>query len=501
MTSFDTILPLLVLMTSLVTAMVIFALGEERVRTRTFFNLLGAIAKIALVGFMVWGVFHERVFETRWRFMPQLDFVLRADGMTILFSTLSAGLWLLTTIYAIGYLEGSPNRRRFFGYFSLCVTATMGVSLAGNLITFFVFYELLTLTTYPLVVHRGTEKAIKAGSMYLRYTLGGSAAMLAGMLWLYVLVGPFDFAATGALAALDPKYRWQLIAIFALLIGGLGVKAALIPLHRWLPEAMVAPAPVSALLHAVAVVKAGAFGIVRVVYDVYGIEFARDLGVLPALATLAAITILYGSIRALAQDDFKRRLAFSTVSQVSYITLGVAVFGPIATLGGLVHLVHQGIMKITMFFAAGNAAEALGVHKVSELDGAGKRLPGTMAAFSVAALGMIGVPPLAGFISKWYLGYGAAMAGQYWVLGVLAGSSLLNAAYFLPILHRVWFKPQLHPWPHEHPRHGRFEISLWLLVPPMATAALVVLAGLFAGHPASPLSWVQFISSREYLAP
>ncbi len=501
MPTLSSMIPLLVLMTSLVTAAVIFGLGEERVRTRTFFNLLGAVAKIGLVGLMVWGVLHQHVFETRWRFMPELDFVLRADSMTILFSTLSSLLWLLTTIYAIGYLEDSPNRRRFFGYFSLCVTATMGVSLAGNLITFFVFYELLTLTTYPLVVHRGTEKAVRAGAMYLRYTLGGSAAMLIGMLWLYVLVGPFDFASTGALRDLDPKYRWHLMVIFALLIGGLGVKAALIPLHRWLPEAMVAPAPVSALLHAVAVVKAGAFGIVRVIYDVYGIDFAHDLGVLKPLAVLAAITILYGSIRALAQDDFKRRLAFSTVSQVSYITLGVTIFGPLATLGGLVHLVHQGVMKITMFFAAGNVAEALGVHKVSELDGAGRRMPLTMGAFTIAALGMIGVPPLAGFISKWYLGYGAAVAGEYWVLGVLAGSSLLNAAYFLPILHRVWFKPQRGPWPHEHPQHGRLETTWWLLLPPVTTALIVVLAGLFAGHPASPLSWVKFISTREFIAP
>ncbi|MCS6770703.1 MAG: monovalent cation/H+ antiporter subunit D family protein [Kiritimatiellae bacterium] len=501
MTSFDSLLPLLVLMTSLVTAVIIFALGEDRIRARTFVNLLGAVAKLALVGYMIWGLSQGRLFETRWPFMPQLDFVLRADSMTILFSTLSAGLWLLTTIYAIGYLEGSPNRRRFFGYFSLCVTSTMGISLAGNLITFFVFYELLTLTTYPLVVHRGTEKAVRAGSMYLRYTLAGSASMLAGMLWLYVIAGPFDFRAAGVLAPLGDSHRPQLIAIFALLVGGLGVKAAIVPLHKWLPTAMVAPAPVSALLHAVAVVKAGAFGIVRVVYDVYGAELARDLGVLTPLAAFAAITILYGSLRALAQDDFKRRLAFSTVSQVSYITLGVSLFGPMATMGGLVHLVHQGIMKITMFFAAGNAAEALGVHKISELDGVGRRLPGTMASFTIAALGMIGVPPLAGFVSKWYLGWGAAEAGQYWALGVLAASSLLNAAYFLPILYRAWFKPQRHPWPHEHPHSGRLEISWWLLFPPVATAALVLIAGLFAGHPFSPLSWVQIITRQEYPAP
>jgi multicomponent Na+:H+ antiporter subunit D len=501
MPAIDATLPLFVLMTSLVTGVVIFAMGEQRVRERTLFNLLGALAKIALVVFMVRGVLNERVFETRWRFMPQLDFVLRADSMTILFSVLSAGLWLVTTIYAIGYLEGSPNRRRFFGYFSLCVTSTMGVSLAGNLITFFVFYELLTLTTYPLVVHRGTDKAVRAGSMYLRYTLAGSAAMLSGMLWLYVLVGPFDFTETGVLMPIASEHRGKLILIFALLIGGLGVKAALIPFHRWLPEAMVAPAPVSALLHAVAVVKAGAFGIVRVVYDVFGVELAKELGVLSILSVLAATTIIYGSIRALAQDDFKRRLAFSTVSQISYIILGVSLFGPLATVGGLVHLVHQGIMKITMFFAAGNVAEALGAHKVSELDGVGRRLPGTMVSFTIAALGMIGVPPLAGFISKWYLGWGAAAAGEYWVLGVLAASSLLNAAYFLPILYRAWFKPQRKPWPHEHPPHGRWEISWWLLAPPLATAALVIAVGLFAGHPASPLRWVQIISGREYIAP
>jgi multicomponent Na+:H+ antiporter subunit D len=284
-----------------------------------------------------------------------------------------------------------------------------------------------------------------------------------------------------------------------LLIAGLGVKAALIPLHGWLPRAMVAPAPVSALLHAVAVVKAGAFGIIRVVYDVYGVAFAYDLGVLTPLAVLAAATILYGSIKALSEDKLKRRLAYSTVSQVSYITLGVAVFGPLATIGGVVHLVHQGLMKITLFFCAGNYAETLGVHRVSEMDGIGQRMPLTSLAFTVGALGMIGIPPVAGFITKWYLGLGAVAEHDAWVLAVLAVSTLLNAAYFLPILYRVWFAERTEPWPDGSPLlPASNEAPPALLWPAMTTAALSLAAGLLAAGPASPLEWARLIALREY---
>jgi formate hydrogenlyase subunit 3/multisubunit Na+/H+ antiporter MnhD subunit len=261
---------------------------------------------------------------------------------------------------------------------------------------------------------------------------------------------------------------------------------------------MVAPAPVSALLHAVAVVKAGAFGIARVVYDVYGVEFAADLGLLVPLAIVAAATILYGSLMALAQQEVKRRLAFSTVSQVSYILLGIGIFGPLGTIGGIVHLVHQGIMKITLFFCAGNVAETLGLHRIDELDGVGRRMPATMAAFTVAAFGMIGLPGTAGFITKWYLGAGAMQAGMEWVLVLLAVSSLLNAAYFLPIVHAVWFKPPSVEWKEELPP-SRFETDLRMLVPPLLTAALTIGAGVAAGLAISPLTWAQFFAAREYL--
>jgi multicomponent Na+:H+ antiporter subunit D len=292
-------------------------------------------------------------------------------------------------------------------------------------------------------------------------------------------------------------HRGELQVLFLLFMLGIGVKAAIVPLHGWLPKVMVAPAPVSSLLHAVAVVKAGAFGIVRIVYDVYGIENAAALGVLQPLAIAAAVTIVYGSVRALFQDKLKKRLAFSTVSQVSYIVLGVAILGPVATIGGLVHLVHQGIMKITLFFGAGNYAETLGIHRVSEMNGAGRRMPLTTAAFTVAALGMIGVPPLAGYVSKWYLKKGAITAGDEWVALVLALSSLLNAAYFLPILYRAWFLDPPPNWPHEH-RFGRLETHWMLLAAPLVTAALVVWAGVFAESSFSPLTWVKLIAGREY---
>ncbi|MFZ0256083.1 MAG: proton-conducting transporter membrane subunit [Gammaproteobacteria bacterium] len=497
--SFDAWLPGLIVLSSLLPGLWIFFLREASHRLRTALNLTGGVVKLVLVGIMVWGVFHAHVYETRWGLAPGLDLVLHADALSVLFVTLSTVLWLITTVYAIGYLEASPHRSRFFGFFSLCVTATVGLALAGNLFTFVLFYEALTLATYPLVAHRGTPDAIRGARVYLKYTLGGGAVLLLGVIWLQVLAGPVAFVQGGLLDTLPTDAHAQLKWIFLLLIIGLGVKAAIVPLHGWLPQAMVAPAPVSALLHAVAVVKAGAFGIVRVVYDVYGVEFASELGLLTALGTAAAVTIVYGSVKALSQDDLKKRLAYSTVSQVSYIALGTAILGPIATIGGVVHLVHQGIMKITLFFAAGNYAETLGIHKVSEMDGVGKRMPATTLAFTVGALGMIGVPPVAGFVSKWYLGLGAVEAGlAHWVLPVLAASTLLNAAYFLPILYRAWFQEPGGGWPAEHIRARRLETHAALLWPPVVTAGLALAAGLFAAAPYSPLEWAELIADREY---
>jgi len=471
---------LAIVASSLGPGILIFFLKEERIAARTALNLFGAILKVVLIGVVLRGFFLGEEYEFRYMIGEDLEFHLRVDSLALLFSVLSSVLWLVTTIYAIGYLKGFPNRRRFFGFFSICVTASTGIALAGNVVTFFIFYEFLTLATYPLVVHLGSRKALEAGRIYLWYTIGGGTVLFVGVVWLFVLVGSVEFGQTELLRNLPIEQNAELILLFWVIIAGLGVKAALVPLHGWLPVAMVAPAPVSALLHAVAVVKAGVFGIMRIVVDVFGFDLAGDLGVLFPLAVIAAITIVFGSIRALAQDDLKRRLAYSTVSQLSYITLGIALSGMLASLGALVHLVHQGVMKITLFFCAGIIAETLKIYRISDMNGIGRRLPLTMTAFTVGALGMIGLPPVAGFISKWYLGFGGLEAGYAWVVPLLLLSSLLNAAYFLPILRRAWFCKPDREW--ETHRSSRWwETPGMLLFPALFTALLSLLLGLFAG--------------------
>ncbi|MCH8475745.1 MAG: monovalent cation/H+ antiporter subunit D family protein [Opitutales bacterium] len=490
------LLPLIV-GSSLVPGVLIFFLREEQTVWRTSLNLFGALLKVFLVGVVLVGYFRGEIYAFRYELGVGLELYLRVDALALLFATLSSILWLVTTLYAIGYLEGTPYRRRFFGFFSLCVTASTGIALAGNVVTFFIFYEFLTLATYPLVVHKGTEQALQAGRTYLCYTIGGGTVLFVGVVWLHVLVGAVDFGDTGRLASLVEDQGGQIFLLFWVLILGLGVKAALFPLHGWLPVAMVAPAPVSALLHAVAVVKAGVFGIFRVVYDVFGVQMAEDLGVLLPLAVLAAITIIYGSLRALAQDDLKRRLAYSTVSQLSYITLGVASSSMLASVGALVHMVNQGVMKITLFFCAGIIIEVLGLLKVSQMAGIGRRLPLTMTAFTIGALGMIGLPPIAGFISKWYLGLGGLEAGHAWIIVILLTSSALNAAYFLPILHTVWFETPEEKWVTKR-RSRYFEAPWTLLFPALVTALIAVVLGLFAAGPYSILELSKAIAGGWY---
>lgn len=504
--NWESLMPLFLVLSSLIPGLFIFTLKEYKHRAiRIFLNVAGALLKFIWIGIIVNTLVKDgsAVIETRLPLLPQMDLVLRADPLSILFVILSAVLWLVTTVYAIGYLEDSPHRSRFFGFFSLCVSATMGIALAGNLLTFFIFYELLTICTYPLVVHWGTDDALRGGRTYLIYTLTGGAVLLLAIIWLHALAAPYisplEFAETGVLKEAPEIHETSLKIIFFMFVAALGVKTAFVPIHGWLPRAMVAPAPVSALLHAVAVVKAGAFGIVRFVYDLYGIDFTHSLGLLQPLLIIACTTVIVGSLFALFQDDMKKRLAYSTVSQVSYIVIGVALFGPIGSIGGLLHLVHQGVMKITLFFGAGNFAKELGVYKISKMNGIGRRMPWTMASFTVGSLGMIGVPPTAGFISKWFLGAGALDTGSDWVIGVLILSSLLNAAYFLPILYRGWFKPQQKEWPKNNKYKGRLETRWTLLFPPLITAFFVIVLGLFAHMPIGLLHWVEIIVElQEY---
>jgi multicomponent Na+:H+ antiporter subunit D len=491
------ILPPLILATSFVTGIFIFLLDQKQFVARATLNLIGAGFKVILVAILIYGVLNGHDFETRFHIVLGFDFLLRVDLLSLLLIVLSTVLWFVTTVYAIGYMHDHAELSRFFGFFSMCVTASVGVALAGNLVTFFIFYEFLTLSTYPLVIHKGTEEALKAGRTYLWYTLTGGAVLFVGVAWMTDLTGPVDFTPGGVMEGLLDDHRIEVYVIFAILILSLGVKAALVPLHGWLPVAMVAPAPVSALLHAVAVVKAGAFGIVRVIYDVYGVAFAHAIGVLTPVAVLAAVTILYGSLRALQQSDLKKRLAYSTVSQVAYIVLGAGVIGLISTTGSLVHLIHQGIMKITLFFCAGIFEKSFGLKRISDLKGIGKQAPLTAAAFTIAAFGMIGVPPVAGFVSKWYIGLGGFDAGMEWVPVVLILSSLLNAAYFLPIVHVMWFVERDEPAPLLlRPRSVEtMPTMLWTTV---ATAVFSLGAGVFAYWDFSPLALAREIAEILY---
>jgi multicomponent Na+:H+ antiporter subunit D len=481
--------PVLLLLTSLVPAAVTFLLAQESHRLRNALCLGGAVAKVALIVAMLLAVAGGASFEAALPLAPGLLLLLRIDALALLFVSLSAVLWLLTTIYAIAYFGTKPDLSRFFGFFSLCVAATTGIALSGSLFTFFVFFELLTLSTWPLVAHKQDAPSLAAARRYLLYALPCSAALLWAIVWLESAAGPVVFAEATDMGALPAGVQR---AIFALFVVGLGMKAAVVPLHGWLPAAMAAPAPVSALLHAVAVVKAGAFGIIRVVHDVFGLERVAELGVGPPLAGLAAFTIVWGSVRALAQTELKKRLAYSTVSQVSYILLGTALPGPFAVIGGLAHLVHQGLMKITLFFCAGIYDERAGVKTIEGLDGLGPRMPWTSACFSLGALGMIGVPPLAGFVTKLYLGLGGLQSGAPWVLAVLAASTLLNAAYFLPVLYRLWFRD---PAP-----EARGDERAPALVAPAVVAALGALGvGLLAATPVSPLAWATLLAERAWL--
>jgi formate hydrogenlyase subunit 3/multisubunit Na+/H+ antiporter MnhD subunit len=314
----------------------------------------------------------------------------------------------------------------------------MGVALAADLLTLFVFYELLTLATYPLVVHSGDAAARRAGRKYLAYTLGGGVLAMTGILLVTVAADGLVFVPGGipALAAADPMLAR---VTFGLLVVGFGVKAAIVPLHAWLPAAMVAPTPVSGLLHAVAVVKSGAFAVYRSVLYVFGPETASDLGVAFLLAAVAAATMILAGLAGIRQDNLKRGLAYSTISQLSYIVLGVALLTPLAAFGALLHVVAHAFMKITLFFAAGVIYVETGDKYVSDLAGVGRRLPATMVAFAVAAAGLVGFPLVAGFVSKFHLLLGAATASTGAFVAAFLVAGLLKLLYFWPIVYVAFF--------------------------------------------------------------
>lgn len=372
--------------------------------------------------------------------LPGLVFAFSIEPLGMLFACIASGLWIVNSIYSIGYMRGNnePRQTPFYVCFAVALGSTMGIAFSANLFTLFLFYELLTLSTYPLVTHKADKDAIKGGRIYLMILLGTSMVLLLpAIIATASIAGTLDFTAGGILAG---KTSDAVIGLLlALYVFGIG-KAAVMPLHWWLPAAMVAPTPVSALLHAVAVVKAGVFSVLKVVVYVFGVEALASAGNAEWLVWVAGFTVIVASIVALRQDNLKKRLAYSTVSQLSYVVLATAILAPISIVGAAMHIAAHAVSKITLFFAAGSIYTAAHLTEISQLDGIGRRMPWTMVAFAVGALSMIGVPPTAGFLGKWFMLSGAMSTGQWLPVAVIIASTLLNAGYFLPIVVQAFFR-------------------------------------------------------------
>ncbi|GAB3454445.1 proton-conducting transporter transmembrane domain-containing protein [Insolitispirillum peregrinum] len=424
-----------------------------------------------------------------------LSLSLNLEPLGMLFLLVASALWVVNSIYSIGYMRANheQNQTRFYLCFALAIAFTMGLAMSANLLTLFVFYELLTLSTYPLVTHSGTPEARKGGRIYLGILLTSSIGMLMlAIVWTWASTGTLDFRPGGILAGHIGGVQTGLLLM--LFMFGTG-KAALMPLHRWLPAAMVAPTPVSALLHAVAVVKAGVFTVVKVVVYVFGPTLLQSQGAATWLVWVAGASILLASTIALKQDHLKRRLAYSTISQLSYVTLAAAILAPLSLVGAALHIAAHAFGKITLFFAAGAIHTAAHKDYVSQLNGIGRRMPWTMGAFTIGALSMIGLPPTAGFLSKWFILQGAWQSGLWGVVAVLALSTLLNAGYFLPILYRAFFKAEDAPAAHGHhhpaahaPVHDHGEAPFPMVLALCLTAAGTLALFLF---PDGPLSLAQ----------
>ena len=464
--------PIAAVLVSLV-AVIFIVLFRNRPNIRESATIAAAIAKFGIVLSMLPAVI-SGIYPAidLFAIAPGISLAFKVDSLGIMFALSASALWVLTSFYSIGYVRGMAEHKqtRYFGSFAVCLSATMGIAFAANLFTLVIFYEILTIATYPLVIHKETPESIAAGRKYLVYLLTGGVALILALAFTYQIAGTVDFQAGGILS--EQVAKGGVTLLFTLFLFSFGVKSGIMPFHSWLPAAMAAPTPVSALLHAVAVVKAGVFGFARAIGFIIGPQLFHDSGAAGWLAGLTAATILIASLIALRQDNLKKRLAYSTIGHLSYIVLGTALLSPNAWVGGLLHIVNHAVMKITLFFCAG--AIYVKTHKtnVSELDGIGRQMPITMTAFALASMGLAGIPPITGFISKWYLVQGSLDVGQVALAVTLLLSGVLNAGYFLSIVCRAFFR-----------RSDKFtgfnEASPLMVVPLAVTAMLSLLLGIF----------------------
>jgi multicomponent Na+:H+ antiporter subunit D len=467
--------PFLAVLVTLIAAALIIITGERHRNLREFWTLLAAIIKFSIVISMVPFILKGNVIEyTIISLTPGISLQFRVDSLGMFFGVLASFLWIVTSVYSIGYVRSLNEhaQTRYFLNFALCLSATMGIAFAGNLLTLFIFYEVLTVATWPLVYHKETEEAIMGGRKYLVYTITAGMVILFGTILIYNLTGTTDFRPGGFLSGHGSTNVLRFL--FVILILGFGVKAAVMPLHEWLPTAMIAPTPVSALLHAVAVVKAGVFGCLRVILYIFGPELLHGLDLWLILAYFVSFTVIVSGLYALAQDNLKRRLAFSTINNLAIIIMGAAMLTTSGIKGAIFHMGGHGFMKITLFFVAGAIYVKTHKENVSELDGIGRQMPLTMGAFAIGAMGIAGIPPMCGFVSKWYMALGTLEANEVFFLIALLISAMLDIAYFAPIIYNSFFKR-----PKEAVNPHFDEAPMMMVVPLTITAIISIILGIF----------------------
>ncbi|MBI5208326.1 MAG: monovalent cation/H+ antiporter subunit D family protein [Candidatus Firestonebacteria bacterium] len=482
MPEINSLRPFMVVFVSFFFSILIFLTGNLSGDLRNLWSIIAASIKFIIIVSMIPAILEGTIFKfVLFELAPGITLMFRTDALSAFFGLMSSMLWLITTVYTIGYMKEEKELTRFFGFFALCICSTMGIAFAGNMFTLFLFYEMLTICTYPLLIHDQTPLALKVGRKYLIYTLTGSAFLLFAIIMTYNLSGTIDLNKNGILDKVNNPFL--LFILFYTYIIGFGIKGVIMPLHGWLPDSMVAPTPVTALLHSVAVVKVGIFGIIRVIFNIFGYNLVKSLGLTIMLSYFAVFTIIAASVMAMYQNNLKRRLAYSTISQLSYIILGASLLTFSSVTGGIMHIAHQAVMKITLFFCAGSIFKKTGKRYISDMDGIGWQQPVTIGAFSIAALGIIGLPPMVGFITKWYLGMGAIEADKPFFAGVILLSSLLNAIYFLPIIYKAFFKKPLTDEP------VKISEPHWtIVIPCVITAFYSIALGVFPNLPGFPLS-------------
>lgn len=473
--------PVLAVSAGFIAALLILFFGNKvRPNVREAITIIASIIMASLVFSMIPEVLAGNMYETKlWTIVDGIELKLKTDAAAMVFACVSSGLWILTSIYSIGYVRGhhEKNQTGYFAAFATCLGAAIGIALSANLITFFVFYEILTIATYPLVCHYRDDKSKASGRKYLAYTLISGQIFFAGILFVYVKYGTLDFVAGGFIDAGTMPASAMCILFFMMIVSG-AVKAGVMPLHGWLPAAMVAPTPVSALLHAVAVVKAGAFCVLRVVCYVFGPESASWCNGATALSWFALATIILSSLIAMRQDNLKARLAFSTVGQLSYIVLGISILSLYSIGGAIFHIVAHALLKITLFMSAGAIFVTTGLSEISTMGGLVKKMPVTSVCFAAASIGLAGMPLMVGFISKFNILEGAFALGVPFAVVALLAAALLALTYLIPVV-QVFFgkESEVHVEGHGHHEQKGFDAALPMLLPLTITIILAIILG------------------------